>query len=80
MDETTKAGVDRLFSGLGLDTPTAVRMFFSASLAHGGLPFLVRNQSPNAELLEAIEDARLGRDLRGPYKTAGEAVAAMLRE
>ena len=33
-----------------------------------------------ADLLEALEDIRLGRNLHGPYKTAEEAVAAMLED
>jgi len=32
VDDETKSAVDSLFSSLGLDTSTAVRMFFKASL------------------------------------------------
>ena len=32
---------------------------------------------PNAELLEAMEDVRLGRNLYGPYKTVDEAMKAL---
>jgi len=37
-------------------------------------------ESLDAETIEAMEDARLDRNLYGPYKTAGEAVAAMLED
>ena len=34
----------------------------------------------NPDLLEAIEDVRLGRNLHGPYDTVEEAMAAMLED
>jgi hypothetical protein len=37
-------------------------------------------RKPNADLLEAISDTRDRRNLHGPYKTAEEEVAAMLRD
>ncbi|MDR1832318.1 MAG: type II toxin-antitoxin system RelB/DinJ family antitoxin [Fusobacteriaceae bacterium] len=33
IDEKTKASVDSLFSSLGMDTSTAVRMFLAAALS-----------------------------------------------
>ena len=80
VDDDMKMAADSLFSNLGLDTSTAVRMFLSAALANDGIPFAVKRQKPNTELLEAIEDTRTRRNLHGPYKTAEEAVAAMLEE
>jgi DNA-damage-inducible protein J len=80
VDDTTKTAADSLFNSLGLDTSTAVRMFLSASLANKGIPFAVKHQEPNADLLEAIADTRNRRNLHGPYKTAEEAVAAMLSD
>ena len=38
------------------------------------------DKSSNADLLEAIADTRNRRNLHGPYKTAEEAVAAMLSD
>jgi DNA-damage-inducible protein J len=83
VDDQTKAAVDSLFSGLGLDTSTAVRMFLMASLENDGLPFSVKHnyyRKPNAELREAMEDVRLNRNLHGPFKTVDEAMAAMMEE
>jgi DNA-damage-inducible protein J len=58
-----KDAVDELFADLGLDTSTAVKMFFRAAVKAGGLPFAVKwkRKRMNAELLEAIEDVRLRR-------------------
>jgi DNA-damage-inducible protein J len=80
VDERTKTAVDSLFTSLGLDTSTAVRMFFSAALDYEGIPFAVKQRKPKAELLEAIEDTRLRRNLTGPFATAQEALRSMLED
>ena len=80
VDDSIKTAADSLFNSLGLDTSTAVRMFLSAAIENDGLPFTVKHQKPNIDLLEAISDTRNRRNLHGPYKTAEEAVAAMLEE
>ena len=80
VDDSTKMAVDSLFSSLGLDTSTAVRMFLAASLENDGLPFPAKRRVAKPDLLEAIEDTRRRRNLHGPFKTAEEAVASMLEE
>jgi len=80
VDDNMKLAVDSLFSSIGLDTSSAVRMFFKASLDHDGLPFQAKRRAIKPDLLEAMEDIRLQRNLHGPYKTAEEAVAAMLED
>jgi DNA-damage-inducible protein J len=77
VDDNTKTAADSLFSSLGLDTSTAVRMFLVAALEYDGLPFVVKHRAPKADLLEAIEDTRLRRNLHGPFKTAKDAVDSM---
>jgi DNA-damage-inducible protein J len=78
LDDDTKAAADSLFGGLGLDTPTAVRMFLAAAIEHDGLPFAVKRRAFSADLLEAVEDVRLRRNLAGPFDTVDEAMKAML--
>jgi len=80
VDDSTKSAVDSLFTSMGLDTSTAVRMFFTASLAKDGLPFQAKRPRIKPDLLEAMEDVRLGRNLHGPYDTVEEAMAAMLED
>jgi DNA-damage-inducible protein J len=80
VDDELKTQADSLFTNLGLDTSTAVRMFLAAAIAKDGLPFAVKRRTPNIDLQEAIEDTRNRRNLHGPYKTADEAVAAMLED
>jgi DNA-damage-inducible protein J len=39
IDEDTRAQASQLFERIGLDIPTAVRMFLKQSIASNGLPF-----------------------------------------
>ena len=80
IDDGLKERADILFSGLGLDTSTAVRIFINAALESDGIPFPVKHNKASNELLEAIEDTRHRRNLSKPYKTAEEAVKAMVED
>ena len=80
VDDSMKTAADLLFNNLGLDTSTAVRMFLSAAIEEEGIPFDVKRRKPNVDLLEAIQDTRNRKNLHGPYKTAKEAVKAMLEK
>jgi len=39
VDSEIKEDVSRIYENLGLDLPTAIRIFFKKSIAVGGLPF-----------------------------------------
>ena len=83
IDDNTKLAADSLFTSLGLDTSTAVRMFISAAIDHDGIPFAIRRlneRKPNAELREAMDDIKFNRNLHGPFDTAEEAVRSMLED
>jgi DNA-damage-inducible protein J len=83
VDDGTKAELDSLFSGLGLDTPTAIKMFFDEALEQNGMPFAAKRSGklkPNAELREAMEDVRLRRNLHGPFATVEDAMRSMLED
>ncbi len=80
VDDSLKQEADALFSSLGLDTSTAVRIFLNAAVENEGIPFSVRRRAPSAALQEAIRDSRSRQNLNGPFDTAEEAVAAMLEE
>jgi DNA-damage-inducible protein J len=41
VDSTLKAEAEQLFADLGLDMPTAVRLFLKQSIIKNGLPFAV---------------------------------------
>ena len=80
LDDDLKAQADSLFASLGFDTSTAVRIFLTAAVENGGLPFEVRHRTLPENLQQAISDTRNRTDLNGPYDTAEDAVAAMLED
>jgi DNA-damage-inducible protein J len=50
VDDRTKMLADSLFSSLGLDTSTAVRMFIAAAVDRRGIPFEVRKTRQPIEI------------------------------
>ena len=80
IDDTLKKQADALFSSLGLDTSTAVRIFLNASIENSGIPFSVRHKPIPDSLREAVNDSRYRQNLNGPFDNAKDAVASMLEE
>ena len=82
VDDYKKESLDYLFTTLGLDTVTAVRIFLSASLANDGFPFQVKlgAREPSDEFRETMDDVRLRRNLHGPFDTVAEAMKALLED
>ena len=80
VDDSLKAKADALFSSLGLDTSTAVRIFLASSIENNGLPFAVRHKTDSLSLQTAVSDSRNRTNLHGPFKTAQEAVSSMLED
>jgi DNA-damage-inducible protein J len=77
VDDNIKTTADSLFTSLGLDTSTAVRIFLNAAIANGGIPFYVKHKE-NSDLLEAAQDTRKRRNLTGPFANAEDAISSML--
>jgi len=80
LNDDLKARADELFSSLGFDTSTAVRIFLNAAIEHNGLPFEVKHSELSQEMIQAAYDSRNRVNLNGPYDTAEEAVRAMLED
>ena len=63
VDEELKKEADALLTDLGLDTPTAIRMFLKQVVKRRGLPFEVTQFNPNSETIAAMEEAeRISQD------------------
>ncbi len=45
IDDTLKKDADELFSSLGLDISTAIRIFLNVSVENEGIPFSVRHRA-----------------------------------
>ncbi|MDR1271507.1 MAG: type II toxin-antitoxin system RelB/DinJ family antitoxin [Clostridiales Family XIII bacterium] len=80
VNDGLKTEADSLFTSLGLDTSTAIRMFLSAAIENDGIPFDIRHKRPNAELREAMEDVLLNRNLYGPFDTVDEMMKSLLED
>lgn len=63
VDDELKREADELFTDLGFDTPTAIRIFLKHAVKRHGLPFEVGQPIPNAETIAAMEETdRIARD------------------
>lgn len=82
VEDSLKKDEDALFSDLGLDTPTAIRIFLKQAIKHNGLPFDVAQPTPNAETIAAMEEAnRISRDPHAKrYKNFAELLAEVQNE
>lgn len=80
IDDTLKKEADILFSSLGLDTSTAIRIFLNASVENAGIPFSVQHRTIPDSLQEAVYDSRYRRNLNGPFDNAADVVASMLED
>lgn len=78
VDDVMKKAADELFSSLGLDTSTAIRIFLSIAIENGGLPFEVKR--PKSSLKLAMKDVLNKENLSKPYDTAKDAIQAMLED
>jgi DNA-damage-inducible protein J len=74
VDDQLKDSADMLFSSLGLDTSTAIRMFLVASMEAGGIPFAVtRATDRDSAVRQAINYRKSG----GEFLTAEQSLANM---
>ena len=74
VDDTLKESAEVLFTSLGLDTSTAIRMFLVASTDLGGIPFAItQGLDRDAPIREAIDFRNSG----GTFLTAQQSLANM---
>ena len=78
VDYVIKNASDELFSSIGLDTSTAVRIFLKIAIETGGLPIEVKR--PNSKLKLSMQEVLDKKNLSKPYKTAKDAINAMLED
>jgi len=83
VDDHLKESADTLFSSLGLDTSTAIRMFLVASMEVGGIPFAVRKESweeREMRILHSIERQKAGERFIPAEESLANIRAAMERD
>jgi DNA-damage-inducible protein J len=69
VDKTVKAEAEQLFSDIGLDMPTAIRLFLKQAIINNGLPFAVERDpfysaSNQKALCDSIAQMERGQVLR----------------
>ena len=69
IDPDLKEQAEHVLSDIGLPTSTAITIFLKAVVRCGGIPFMLKASTPNAETRAAIEDVENGRNLVGPFDT-----------
>ena len=72
MDPALRDTASETFEALGLDLPTAIRIFLKKSVAVHGLPFDVRAEMPNDETLRAMANVDNGVNLSRSFSSVAE--------
>ena len=72
MDPALRDAASETFENLGLDLPTAIRIFLKKSVAVHGIPFDVRTEIPNGETLRAMENVENGKNLSRSFSSVAE--------
>lgn len=82
VEDALKKEADELFTDLGFDTPTAIRIFLKLAVKRRGLPFEVTQlqSQPNAETISALEDVKAKRNLIGPFNQVQDLMASLLED
>ncbi|MEJ6777932.1 MAG: type II toxin-antitoxin system RelB/DinJ family antitoxin [Akkermansiaceae bacterium] len=84
LDEDLKKDAERIFENLGVDAPTAIRMFFKKVVATRSIPFALEespytfSKEEETEILQAAEESHNPENLDGPFDTT-EALLEHLR-
>lgn len=83
LDEKLKNEAEKIFEHIGIDTPTAIRIFFVKVTDVGGIPFSLQKNidhySPEelAEIDAMAEEALQGKNLVGPFDNAEDLIRSL---
>lgn len=78
IDSKLKKDADALFDSLGLNMTTAFNIFLRQAVREGGIPFDITINTPNAETIAAmIEAKQIAEDPNAVGYTAEEAIAEL---
>lgn len=85
IDRDLKEAAEEVFSEIGLDTDTAVRLFFTKVARTRSIPFMLNTESefsPEAEerILAAWEESKDPANLIGPFSDVRELIASLHEE
>lgn len=72
IDENLKENFDKICNELGFNMSTAVNIFAKTMVRQQALPFVVSLDTPNQETIEAIHDAKHGKNLSKSFHSVEE--------
>lgn len=72
MEPSLRDEASKTFEDLGLDLPTAIRIFLKKAVAVQGIPFDVRTEMPNEETLRAMRNIDAGKGLSRSFDSVAE--------
>ena len=56
IDQEIKKKAEAIFKGLGLTPTSAITMFYIQTIRNNGIPLVLKQETPNKETLEAIQE------------------------
>ena len=78
VDQKLKKEADLIFEDLGMDTPTAIRLFLKKVVVSRSIPFELKSTRTTNGFTEEFEEevlkASVEKDEIGPFKSAKEAI------
>ena len=72
IEPKVKQKAEETLNELGLSIADAVNVFLKQVILNDGIPFEIRKPKLNKETIEAIEDARQGKNLSKTFDTVDE--------
>lgn len=79
VDKEVKSTAEAIANALGMNLSTAVNIFLRQMVACEGMPFDVR-LVPNAQTRLALDEAKTGRGLIGPFHDTASMMEALNRD
>lgn len=80
MDSDLKRQFEAFCSDMGMSMTTAFNIFAKKAVREYRIPFEIGGENPNAETRLAIENARKGIGVRGPFSSVEELMADLNAE
>lgn len=85
LDEKLKRKAEGIFRKIGIDSPTAIRIFFMKVADVGGIPFLLQSQDDTytpkqiAAMDRMAAQAKRGKSVSAAFSSADELIADLRR-
>lgn len=72
LEPSVKQRAEKTLNELGLSITDAINVFLNQVILHDGIPFEIRKPKFNKETIEAIEDAKKGKNLSKTFDNVDE--------